>query len=53
MFGGVKNEDPETSYTQHNYLIQNGLYSMHGRGMYFDKNTGELYEGWFVNNNLI
>lgn len=26
---------------------------MHGRGMYFDKNTGELFEGWFKDNKLI
>jgi hypothetical protein len=26
---------------------------MHGRGMFFDKDTGELFEGWFEDNNLI
>jgi hypothetical protein len=26
---------------------------MHGRGMYFDSNTGELFEGWFEDNKLV
>ncbi len=26
---------------------------MHGRGMYFDKITGELFEGWFEDNKLV
>ncbi len=26
---------------------------MHGRGMYFDKNTGELFQGWFEDNMLV
>lgn len=26
---------------------------MHGRGMYFDKKSGKLYEGWFEDNKLI
>ena len=26
---------------------------MHGRGMFFDIDTGELFEGWFEDNNLI
>jgi len=26
---------------------------MHGRGMYFDRNTGELFEGWFKDDELI
>ena len=41
------------NFIEENYLIQNGFYSMHGRGMFFDINTGEVFEGWFVNNNLI
>lgn len=30
-----------------------GTHMMHGRGMYFDKSTGELFEGWFKDNKLI
>jgi hypothetical protein len=26
---------------------------MHGRGMYFDRNNGELFEGWFKDDELI
>ena len=26
---------------------------MHGRGMYFDKNTGELFEGLFQDGKLV
>ena len=26
---------------------------MHGRGMFFEKNTGELFEGFFSDNNFI
>lgn len=52
LFGGGKKKET-TAFTEHNYMIQNGFYSMHGRGMYLDTNTGELFEGWFANNSLI
>jgi len=26
---------------------------MHGRGMYFDRNSGELFEGWFEDNKFV
>jgi hypothetical protein len=36
--------------TDENYLIDNGSSKMHGRGMFFDVSTGELFEGWFKDN---
>ena len=26
---------------------------MHGRGIYFDRKTGELFEGWFEDNKFV
>ena len=41
------------SYAPMNFLIKNGTHMMHGRGMYFDKITKELFEGWFKDDKLI
>ncbi len=41
------------SYLPMNFLIKNGTHVMHGRGMYFDKITHELFEGWFKDDVLI
>ena len=45
-----KTLEPEGVFLEQNLLINNGYYAMHGRGIYFDIEAGELFEGWFREN---
>jgi hypothetical protein len=50
LFGKKSSAKSDQALTDDNYLIDCRCCMMHGRGMFFDVSTGELFEGWFKDN---